>query len=111
MLTIYKKIIIRCRRRFFAIMPVSSVEHVRQAVSKRLEKWSDSSPISLYETILIRDGMYAGRKFLWQGYQVIWLTDEPYIRFYGPCGDLLSSDLLASLLPASDQASTKRIAA
>lgn len=70
---------------------VAPVERVRQAVTGHLSRLSGDTLVEPYESILIRNGLYCGRKFLWQGYEVVWFLEEDQIKFFGPCGNLLYS--------------------
>ncbi len=48
--------------------------------------------LSLGTTVaLIHDGYYVGRRFHYGGVQVVWLTTEGTIRFYGEGGQLLKA--------------------
>ena len=42
-------------------------------------------------TLLIRDGYYVGRRFTFDGVQVVWLTAEKVVRFYDENGQVLKS--------------------
>ena len=42
-------------------------------------------------TFLIRDGHCAGRRFLFEGIQAIWLMSENVVRFYNQKGRMLKS--------------------
>ncbi len=73
-------------------MLLTPVERVRKAVVEYLARLSGAELVSPYESILIRNGLYCGRKFQWQGYEVVWFLDEDEIKFFGPCGNILFSN-------------------
>lgn len=73
-------------------MTSTPVERIRQAICCRLSRLSGESVASLHESILIRNGLYCGRKFQAAGYEVVWFVEEDEIKFFGPCGNLLQAD-------------------
>lgn len=79
-------------------MLLKPVDRVRKAVTDRLAQMSGTVPSSVYETILIRNGLFCGRKFQWQGYEVVWFLEEDEIKFFGPCGNLLFADAIVPFL-------------
>jgi|694.fasta_scaffold00106_26 hypothetical protein len=74
------------------------VERVRQAIHEQLAQIAAQTVESIHETILIRNGLFCGRKFQWSGYEVIWFLEEDQIKFYGPCGNLLTTTPVAELV-------------
>jgi hypothetical protein len=91
------------RRRKFE-MTATPVERVRQAICSRLARLSNHSIASLHETILIRNGLYCGRKFQAEGYEVVWFIEEDEIKLFDPCSNLLSAHSLIGFLQAYEQA-------
>jgi hypothetical protein len=83
-------------------MSITPVERVRHAVIEHLARLSGDSLASPCESILIRNGLYCGRKFQWQGYEVVWFLEEDQIKFFGPCGNLLYSSPIISFLQVVD---------
>ena len=81
-------------------MSLKPVDRVRKAVTDRLAQMSGTLPNSIYETILIRNGLFCGRKFQWQGYEVVWFLEEDEIKFFSPCGNLLAAEALIPFLQA-----------
>lgn len=81
-------------------MSLKPVDRVRKAVTDRLAQMSGTVPNSIYETILIRNGLFCGRKFQWQAYEVVWFLEEDEIKFFGPCGNLLAAEALIPFLQA-----------
>lgn len=79
-------------------MTSTPVERVRQAICSHLARVSGSAVESLHESILIRNGLYCGRKFQAVGYEVVWFVEEDEIKFFGPCGNLLHADSVISFL-------------
>lgn len=86
-------------------MTSTPVERVRQAISLRLCQLSGIHEASLYETILIRHGLYCGRKFQACGYEVVWFIEEDEIKFFGPGGNLLCADSVISFLNSNESVS------
>jgi hypothetical protein len=67
------------------------VEKIRKVIAAQLNSLGASQTQSMAEAILIRDGLFCGRKFQCEGYEVVWFIEEDEIKFFGPCGDLLKS--------------------
>jgi hypothetical protein len=84
-------------------MTLKPVDRVRRAVTDRLAQLSGGFPTSLYEAILIRNGLFCGRKFQWEGYEVVWFLEEDEIKFFGPCGNLLAAESLICFLGAQTE--------
>ncbi len=79
-------------------MTSTPVERVRQTICTYLAQLSSHSISSLHETILIRNGLYCGRKFQAYGYEVVWFIEEDEIKFFGPLGNLLFADSVIGFL-------------
>ncbi|MBX3421868.1 MAG: hypothetical protein KF752_09975 [Pirellulaceae bacterium] len=86
-----------------AALTQSAVERVRQAVIGKLERLAGRAPDLVHETILIRNGLFCGRRFQWEGYQVIWFLEEDQVKFIGPCGNILNTTAVAPLVQSHDQ--------
>jgi hypothetical protein len=84
-------------------MPSTPVERVRQSICIHLARLSSNTVNSLHETILIRNGLYCGRKFQANGYEVVWFIEEDEIKFFGPVGNLLSADSVIGFLHAYEK--------
>lgn len=67
------------------------VERIRAAVAQQLSQLGAIGTDCVGESILIRNGMFCGRRFQCAGYQVVWFIEEDEIKFFSPCGDLLKS--------------------
>lgn len=67
------------------------VEKIRLAISEQLVQFGLQNVESLHETILIRNGLFCGRKFQGEGHEVVWFLEEDEIKFFSPCGDLLKA--------------------
>ena len=63
-------------------------ESVRQLVSKTLAELGCDTSGSLGETVLIRHGLYCGRRFSYAGGYAIWFIEEHQIKFFGANGAL-----------------------
>lgn len=84
-------------------MTSSPVERVRQTICLHLARLSNRSLASLHESILIRNGLYCGRKFQTEGFEVVWFIEEDEIKFFGPNGNLISADSVIGFLQAYEQ--------
>lgn len=62
---------------------------IRSAIATELLALGAGDVSDLRETILIRDGLFCGRKFQSQGFSVVWFMEENEIKFFGPTGQLL----------------------
>ena len=67
------------------------VEKIRAAIAWQLSSFGAQVVESMHETILIRNGLFCGRKFQAEGHEVVWFIEEDEIKFFSPCGDLLKS--------------------
>lgn len=85
-------------------METTPVERIRHAVIGHLSRLSGFPLPAPQESILIRNGLYCGRKFVWQGYEVVWFQEEDEIKFFGPCGNMLySSAIIPFMHESNDQ--------
>lgn len=62
---------------------------IRSAIASELLALGAGDVSDLRETILIRDGLFCGRKFQSCGYSVVWFMEENEIKFFSPTGQLL----------------------
>ncbi len=67
------------------------VEKIRLVIAEQLSSLGAQQTQSMGESILIRDGLFCGRKFQCEGYVVVWFIEEDEIKLFGPCGDLLKA--------------------
>ncbi len=67
------------------------VEKIRLIIAEQLSSFGAQQTDSIAESILIRDGLFCGRRFQCEGYIVVWFIEEDEIKFFGPCGDLLQA--------------------
>ena len=65
------------------------VQRVRQEVRDTIAELSHESTQPLQETILVRDGLYCGRRFQAEQYEAIWFIEEGEIKFYAIDGGVL----------------------
>lgn len=64
---------------------------MRFAIATQLQQFGVKAPVELHETLLIRNGLFCGRKFQSDGHLVVWFIEEDEIKFFSPCGELLKS--------------------
>ena len=67
------------------------VEKIRLVIAEQLRQYGAQRVDSIGEAILIRSGLFCGRKFRCEGYEVVWFIEEDEIKFFSPCGDLIKS--------------------
>ncbi|MCA9132975.1 MAG: hypothetical protein KDA45_07460, partial [Planctomycetales bacterium] len=60
-------------------------------IADQLNSMGAETVDSIGETLLIRDGLFCGRKFQCAGYEVVWFVEEDEIKFFSPCGELLKA--------------------
>ena len=70
---------------------VTPVEKIRIAIADQLCEFGVERPESLHETILIRHGIFCGRKFQLERYVVVWFVEEDEIKFFDPSGELIKA--------------------
>jgi hypothetical protein len=85
------------------------LERIRAAIRAELASLGVHDLSGFNETILIRNGVYCGRKYRCQGHHVVWFVEENEIKFFGPSGDLLRSSSPERCL-AGDRPSESRAA-
>ncbi len=90
---------------------VIDAEKVRAYVAHTLTGFGAQQDAKLQESILIRGGLFCGRKYACDGYEGIWFIEEDQIKFFAPCGDLLLSDSLSASMLRVDEAQPARRAA
>ena len=64
---------------------------MRSAIATQLQQFGVKQPSEMHETLLIRNGLFCGRKFQSEGHLVVWFIEEDEIKFFSPCGELLKS--------------------
>lgn len=62
--------------------------HVRQLVYESFREFGLSTETVPQETILVRGGIYCGRRFDAAGQHAVWFLEENQVKFYGPQGEL-----------------------
>lgn len=60
--------------------------HVRQIVYETFRQNGASVEDVPEETILVRSGIYCGRRFDAAGLHAVWFLEENQVKFYGPGG-------------------------
>ena len=80
---------------FAAAIPVSHnqlITQIRQLVYETFREFGLEGDVSPQETILVRKGIYCGRRFDAAGLHAIWFLEEDLVKFYGPEGLLRQID-------------------
>ena len=70
---------------------VTPVEKIRIAIAEQLCEFGVERPESLNETLLIRHGIFCGRKFQVASYLIVWFVEEDEIKFFDPSGELIKA--------------------
>ncbi len=83
---------------------------IRTAIATELLALGARDVSDLRETILIREGLFCGRKFQSQGYSVVWFMEENEIKFFGPTGQLLRATTPEQCLVSEIPTQTRRAA-
>ena len=65
------------------------VEKIRKVVAAQLGAFGAQEVESLSESLLIRNGLFCGRRFQCDSYEVVWFLEEDEIKYFSPCGELL----------------------
>lgn len=89
------------------------LERIRSAIVAELQAQGvrDLAGIEdLRETILIRNGLYCGRKFECLGHHVVWFAEENEIKFFSPEGKLLLASSPEDCLSREHQVNMRRAA-
>jgi len=81
----------------------SMLERIRTAIAVELARFGVSDTSCLRETILIRDGLYCGRKFQCEKFSVVWFIEENEIKFFGPSGNLLVATTSEQILETVEE--------
>lgn len=83
---------------------------IRSAIATELQALGAGDVSDLRETILIRDGLFCGRKFQSSGFSVVWFMEENEIKFFGPTGHLLLATTPDQCLSSGTHVQTRRAA-
>jgi hypothetical protein len=74
------------------------VEKIRAVIANQLSNCGVRDVQTLREAILIRDGLFCGRKFQCEGFEVIWFIEEDQIKYFAPSGDLIKATSAAECI-------------
>jgi hypothetical protein len=77
---------------------VHPLESIRSEVRQRLTELGAIGE-SVAETCLLQDSAYCGRRFSLGGFQAVWFLEENQLKYFGPSGELLSSDSAGATQP------------
>ena len=72
-------------------MPLVDAQSIRTALARRLELPSETADEQIRETLLVRGGMYCGRRFTVHGHILTWFAEENEVKLMGPNGRLVTS--------------------
>ena len=68
-----------------------TLEQIEQVLQAGLSELGMPDLASHRTTLLIQDGYYVGRRFVFDRVQAVWLTAEKVVRFYDDNGHVLKS--------------------
>lgn len=77
-------------------MALVDAQSLRFALARRLELPSETANDQIRETILVKGGMYCGRRFSVHGHVLTWFVEEDEVKLIGPDGRLVTSCSAAS---------------
>lgn len=86
------------------------LDKIRSAIASELLALGAKDVSDLRETILIRDGLFCGRKFQSHGFSVVWFMEENEIKFFSPTGQLLLATTAARCLTVDAPSEIRRAA-
>ncbi len=66
-------------------------QSIRGALARRLEIPSEIADEQIRETVLVKFGMYCGRRFSYHGHVLTWFIEEDEVKLIGPDGRLFTS--------------------
>lgn len=69
-------------------MPQFSTDDLRSRFASYLESQQIRVNEPFRESLLIQDGYYCGRRFSFNGYQMVWFIEEQQIKLFSPEGEL-----------------------
>ncbi len=72
-------------------MPIAQSTTIQTKFRQLLSFWGASSDEPIRETIVLRNGYYCGRKFVFAGHTLIWFLEEDQIKLFDSRGDLVMS--------------------
>lgn len=87
------------------------VEKARQAIAWHLGSLGVNQPENMREALLIHNGLFCGRKFQCEEYEVLWFLEEDEIKFFSPVGDLLIATSAIECIRSFDEGHVARRAA
>lgn len=85
------------------MITATPVEKIRAAIAGKLNSFGVEDADAVHETILIRNGLFCGRKFQCSGHEVVWFIEEDELKFFSPCGDLLIATSAIALVRETDK--------
>lgn len=83
------------------------VERIRHAIAWQLGSLGVRDTSSMHETILIHNGLFCGRKFQCEEFEVVWFLEEDEIKFFSPCGELLRASTSTACLQELERESRR----
>ena len=72
-------------------MALVDAQSIRTALASRLGIPFESADEQIRETILVKSGMYCGRRFSVHGHVLTWFIEENEVKLIGPDGRLVLS--------------------
>lgn len=83
---------------------------MRSAIANQMNSMGVSKNCELHETLLIRDGLFCGRKYQYDGYTIVWFLEEDQLKIFSPVGELISSTSAISFMNGQPVHTVRRAA-
>lgn len=72
-------------------MSLVDAHSIRASLARRLALPVETADEQIRETILVKSGMYCGRRFAVHGHVLTWFIEENQVKLIGPDGRLITS--------------------
>jgi hypothetical protein len=72
-------------------MPQVNATQLRQALAERLGIPTEIADTQIRESIVIKGGVYCGRRFFLAGHTLTWFIEENEVKFTGDDGRVLTA--------------------
>ncbi len=72
-------------------MALVDAQSIRDSLARRLSLPVETADEQIREIILVKSGMYCGRRFAVHGHVLTWFIEENEVKLIGPDGHLITS--------------------
>lgn len=84
-------------------MALVNAQNLRESLSRWLNLPADQSQELIRETILVRNGVFCGRRFVAERHSLTWFVEENQIKLTGPDGRLLLATTASSFINGQEE--------